>query len=270
MSTARVAGPVPRVTVRLTPSRLPCALWTRCLRVRDTVDGYRASTRFIDVVEIGMLPCVVWNGVNVVWRRCLHCCRRGGACQRGPDAAVFAFGCHVTWVAQTCGGASLSKNLLQGRPHSCACEKLIAATCSWVSWGAGAWPHSVGCRRTTPVALTCTRLLSHLRYGWTPESYDVPTEPEFDWVHAFPRGRSITEVEMARACLNPPPSRSATIAESLFYVRDPTFLDDVPPGIKPIFCDGEVMRVAGVTVFQQDEAKKTSLQNLVQQVLPLR
>ena len=105
------------------------------------------------------------------------------------------------------------------------------------------------------------------RYGWTPEAYEVPAEPEFDWVRAFPAGRSITELEMARACLNAPGHGLATsVAESVFYMRSGEFLKDVPAELLPIFCDGETYRVAGSTRFNADKSKRKKLDGLITQV----
>lgn len=34
------------------------------------------------------------------------------------------------------------------------------------------------------------------RYGYVPESYNVPDTPEYDWVRDYPKGASVTELEM--------------------------------------------------------------------------
>lgn len=76
------------------------------------------------------------------------------------------------------------------------------------------------------------------RYGWTPPQYNVPKDDKYQWVHDYPAGRSITELEMRRGVLNPPNSRSPANRAALLYFRDEMFLRVVPEGLKSTFLDG--------------------------------
>jgi len=68
------------------------------------------------------------------------------------------------------------------------------------------------------------------RYGWVPTDYGLPDAPQFDWVKKFPKGRSITELEMwYGALLNP------AAAQALFYFRDPSFMSTIPPEQRTVF-----------------------------------
>jgi len=72
------------------------------------------------------------------------------------------------------------------------------------------------------------------RYGWAPETYDVPDHPRFAWLKDFPRGRSITELEMQLAALaNPYGAQGA-----FFYMRDNLFMRDVPDQYHKFFHAG--------------------------------
>eukprot|EP00727_Mastigamoeba_balamuthi_P007207 m51a1_g3106 putative telomerase protein component 1-like (1777) ;mRNA; r:128486-138813 len=64
------------------------------------------------------------------------------------------------------------------------------------------------------------------RYGWTPAAYDVPDGPAYDWVRALPKGYSITHLEIMHGALNDPAKAHAAI-----YLRDPTFMQNVPPDV---------------------------------------
>ncbi len=66
------------------------------------------------------------------------------------------------------------------------------------------------------------------RYGWIQEEYNVSDVPEFDWLKEFPKGRSITEVEMHHAALR---DIDKAVGKAFFYFRDPSFLRYVTPDI---------------------------------------
>eukprot|EP00727_Mastigamoeba_balamuthi_P007200 m51a1_g310 hypothetical protein (2394) ;mRNA; f:402502-410085 len=61
------------------------------------------------------------------------------------------------------------------------------------------------------------------RYGWCPPDYAVPRgDPAYDWVRAYPPGRSVTELEMYAGAVRCPNPRA------FFYMRAPGFADCVP------------------------------------------
>ena len=64
------------------------------------------------------------------------------------------------------------------------------------------------------------------RYGWRPPDYPVSDDPSFTWVKTFPAGKSITELEIQHGFL-----RHQVPRHAFTYMRDPTFLKDVPPDI---------------------------------------
>ena len=59
------------------------------------------------------------------------------------------------------------------------------------------------------------------RYGYCPSTYTAPDTEEFDWLKEYPRGRSITELEMQHAALCDPLS---CVGKAFFYMRDDTFM----------------------------------------------
>jgi len=69
------------------------------------------------------------------------------------------------------------------------------------------------------------------RYGWAPEAYDVPDHPRFHWLKDYPRGRSITELEMHFAALANPGAAPG----AFFYMRDNLFMDKVPDNYQRYF-----------------------------------
>jgi telomerase protein component 1 len=73
------------------------------------------------------------------------------------------------------------------------------------------------------------------RYGWAPKKYDVSDDPRFDWVRAYPAGRSITELEMHLAALSNP----AGAYGSFFYLRDKQFIRDVPNDVRKYFVEAD-------------------------------
>lgn len=58
------------------------------------------------------------------------------------------------------------------------------------------------------------------RYGWIPDSYQVPATPEFDWVQHYSPGASITELEMHLGALSKVNDAKDT---AFFYFRDRSF-----------------------------------------------
>lgn len=70
------------------------------------------------------------------------------------------------------------------------------------------------------------------RYGWAPSEYEVPDHPRFNWLKDYPKGRSITELEMHYAALSNPGSAPG----AFFYLRDHTsFITDVPDTHRKFF-----------------------------------
>ena len=63
------------------------------------------------------------------------------------------------------------------------------------------------------------------RYGWSPENYEVPDTSEYDWIREYPKGRSITELEIHHGVLCDP---DKVAGKAFFYFRDPAVLDEIP------------------------------------------
>ncbi|XP_075925797.1 telomerase protein component 1 [Petromyzon marinus] len=59
------------------------------------------------------------------------------------------------------------------------------------------------------------------RYGTVLQEYLVPDEPHFQWVTMYPRGRSVTELEISQCTLHDP-------GRAFFYFRDSSFISSVP------------------------------------------
>ncbi|TFJ99854.1 vimentin-type intermediate filament-associated coiled-coil protein [Platysternon megacephalum] len=64
------------------------------------------------------------------------------------------------------------------------------------------------------------------RYGYIPREYSLPDAPQYEWVKSYPRGRSITELEVMQFLSSRRDSGSA--AQAFFYLREPDFLGSVP------------------------------------------
>ncbi|XP_078462810.1 telomerase protein component 1 [Lampetra planeri] len=64
------------------------------------------------------------------------------------------------------------------------------------------------------------------RYGTVLQEYLVPDEPHFQWVAMYPRGRSVTELEISQCVLRDPGNLRARGA--FFYFRDSSFISSVP------------------------------------------
>ncbi|XP_030395381.1 telomerase protein component 1 isoform X2 [Gopherus evgoodei] len=60
------------------------------------------------------------------------------------------------------------------------------------------------------------------RYGYVPREYSLPDAPQYEWVKSYPRGRSITELEVMQFLSSRRSSGSA--GQAFFYLREPDFL----------------------------------------------
>lgn len=67
------------------------------------------------------------------------------------------------------------------------------------------------------------------RYGWTPESYQVPDYAKYDWLKEFEKGHSITALEIYHGVLN----KKEMKPRAFFYFRNPGFIKDVPEAKQP-------------------------------------
>ncbi|XP_040208424.1 telomerase protein component 1-like isoform X2 [Rana temporaria] len=72
------------------------------------------------------------------------------------------------------------------------------------------------------------------RYGYTPKTYSVPHLPEYEWVHTYPAGRSVTELE-AMQFLQGCNTQKHRHPKALFYFRNPDVLGSVPSHWLPDF-----------------------------------
>ncbi|XP_029437372.1 LOW QUALITY PROTEIN: telomerase protein component 1 [Rhinatrema bivittatum] len=63
------------------------------------------------------------------------------------------------------------------------------------------------------------------RYGYVPDDYNVPDVPEHEWLRSYPKGRSITELEIMQF-LNQ--GGSSDLPRAFLYLRDPACLSSVP------------------------------------------
>ncbi|EGG17145.1 WD40 repeat-containing protein [Cavenderia fasciculata] len=69
------------------------------------------------------------------------------------------------------------------------------------------------------------------RYGWVPTNYKLSEEPRYDWIRNYPKGRSITELEMIHAT-NLCNTSTGINSNCLFYIRNPVA---VPKELKTQF-----------------------------------
>jgi telomerase protein component 1 len=58
------------------------------------------------------------------------------------------------------------------------------------------------------------------RYGWVPSYRDLPDTPEFDCVRQYPKGASVTELEMHFGALN---KAAESRGKAFFFIRDDSF-----------------------------------------------
>jgi telomerase protein component 1 len=105
------------------------------------------------------------------------------------------------------------------------------------------------------------------RYGWMPEMYEVGSGSRFDWVRNLKPGTcSVTELEIKRAVLNPSHTRAVGITNAMFYIRDDSFLKEVPMDQLSEFTDGTFSKKGGSVTFTQHSAKKSKVQELREMV----
>eukprot|EP01125_Pyxidicula_operculata_P019184 TRINITY_DN693_c0_g1_i1.p1 TRINITY_DN693_c0_g1~~TRINITY_DN693_c0_g1_i1.p1 ORF type:complete len:2289 (+),score=635.01 TRINITY_DN693_c0_g1_i1:128-6994(+) len=72
------------------------------------------------------------------------------------------------------------------------------------------------------------------RYGWAPDSYDLPNHARFDWVKDYPSNRSVTELEMEHAM------QDRSKKGVFFYFRDQSVSYEVPENYQRAFtCQGD-------------------------------
>ncbi|KAK3603040.1 hypothetical protein CHS0354_037788 [Potamilus streckersoni] len=71
------------------------------------------------------------------------------------------------------------------------------------------------------------------RCGWVPDEYIVPNTSEFDWVREYPKGASVTELEIYLGALS---DLNEKKEKAFFYFRDSTFEREVPKEFLPDFC----------------------------------
>lgn len=67
------------------------------------------------------------------------------------------------------------------------------------------------------------------RYGWTPDNYQVPDHPQFDWLKTVESGYSITALEILHGVLRNPKMNE----NAFFFFRDPEFISAVPAEKRP-------------------------------------
>ncbi|XP_039262627.2 telomerase protein component 1-like [Styela clava] len=83
------------------------------------------------------------------------------------------------------------------------------------------------------------------RYGWMPKDYGFPDKGS-EWLEDYPKGRSITEIEIAQA--------EFSKKDCYFYLRDSTDIKKfMPKSMKPTF-------------FEQTSNKKSKLRDLKQRI----
>ncbi|XP_067870025.1 telomerase protein component 1-like [Heterodontus francisci] len=70
------------------------------------------------------------------------------------------------------------------------------------------------------------------RYGQIMQDYSLPNLPQFEWVKAYPQGRSITELEIMQFLRRNDDCASQT---SFFYTRDPAVQSSIPEQWRPDF-----------------------------------
>ena len=58
------------------------------------------------------------------------------------------------------------------------------------------------------------------RYGWVPDHFTAPDEPGYEWLDYYPKGTSVTELEIYLAALCNP---SMHQDNAFFYFRDNSF-----------------------------------------------
>jgi len=62
------------------------------------------------------------------------------------------------------------------------------------------------------------------RYGWTPDTYQVPNYEQYDWLKKFEKGHSVTALEIYHGVLN----QKEMHPRAFFYFRNPGFVNNIP------------------------------------------
>ncbi|KAK5582092.1 hypothetical protein RB653_003675 [Dictyostelium firmibasis] len=70
------------------------------------------------------------------------------------------------------------------------------------------------------------------RYGWVPKKEQIPQDSKYDWIRELPTQRSITELEVLYAAFQ---GKKKPTTNSLVYLRDPSFSEQVPKQFKDQF-----------------------------------
>ncbi|XP_064601394.1 LOW QUALITY PROTEIN: telomerase protein component 1-like [Liolophura sinensis] len=91
------------------------------------------------------------------------------------------------------------------------------------------------------------------RQGWVPLNFDLPDDPEFDWLKDHPQGASLTELEMYAGALRNPKQAKG---HAFFYVRNNSFISDVPESYRSDFESEN-----SVSKNRMDELKETVRQS---------
>ncbi|KAG1680650.1 Telomerase protein component 1 [Nymphon striatum] len=88
------------------------------------------------------------------------------------------------------------------------------------------------------------------RYGWIPDVQDLPNDPTFDWVKDCPSGTSVTELEMYAAGIFDESQKHKHKNNTFFFIRDSTFIKDVPPEWIEHFIEHDSTKKQKVTALQ--------------------
>jgi hypothetical protein len=75
------------------------------------------------------------------------------------------------------------------------------------------------------------------RYGWVPDEIPAALAEELGWL-ADDAGRSVTELEILHGVLND----SAAEGYAFFYLRDPAWVDTLPPDERSTFVEDDPVR----------------------------
>ncbi len=70
------------------------------------------------------------------------------------------------------------------------------------------------------------------RYGWVPQRMPSLKRPEYGWIQGA-TGKSMTELEIMHGVLRNPQMKG----HAFFYFRDPKFVADIPPELRPDYKD---------------------------------
>jgi hypothetical protein len=111
------------------------------------------------------------------------------------------------------------------------------------------------------------------RYGWVPDSLPEDLTSLEPWLRERP-GRSVTELEILHGVLNDP----AMAGPAFFYLRDPAYLETLPPGDRPAFLEtptaDEIVRFGEDEANRRAESRRRQLRDLKARIrasgLPVR